>query len=439
MDLELLQYYIENHKTQRETIVEAKRYYDVENNILETGVKPQSDSKDPIRVADNRIAHNFHQLLVDEKNSYLFTYPPIITLEEEMANAKVNEILEDNFGLVLKKLGINASNSGVAWLHYWVAETKEGIMEFKFGVVETEEIIPIYTEDLTKELAGIIRYYTTSRFKEGTTETETLGVIEYWNDEQMTKYTILDGVLENNVIETEQKPNDFGEIPYIQFNNNPMQKNDLYKYKNLIDLYDKVISTYANDIEDIQQIIYVLEGYGGESISEFREELKRHKVVKFESGDEGGKLTTLQIEIPVEARKVLLEMLKKQIYESGQGLQQDIESFGNASGVALKFFYRKLELKAGLMETEFRSGINKFIKAILKVISINTNPKITQTWTRNMMSNDLETSQIAQQSSGLLPKEIILRNHPWIENVEEAMDLLNKEEQQMFTGYNNFN
>ncbi len=54
---------------------------------------------------------------------------------------------------------------------------------------------------------------------------------------------------------------------------------------------------------------------------------------------------TLEIEIPVEARKVILEILKKQIYESSQGLQQDVESVGNASGVALKFFYRKLELK----------------------------------------------------------------------------------------------
>ncbi|WP_219670951.1 phage portal protein, partial [Clostridioides difficile] len=82
-------------------------------------------------------------------------------------------------------------------------------------------------------------------------------------------------------------------------------------------------------------IIYILENFGGEDTSEFLKELKRYKTIKTETDSEGdsGGLKTMQIEIPVEARKVILEILKKQIYESGQGLQQDTENFGNASGV----------------------------------------------------------------------------------------------------------
>ena len=58
----------------------------------------------------------------------------------------------------------------------------------------------------------------------------------------------------------------------------------------------------------------------------------------------------------------LADTIKKQIYESGQALQQDTENFGNASGVALKFFYRKLELKAGLTQIEFEKGFAKLIR-----------------------------------------------------------------------------
>ena len=127
---------------------------------------------------------------------------------------------------------------------------------------------------------------------------------------------------------------------------------------------------------------------------------------------------------------MLTTYLKDQIYEAGQGLQQDISASGSLSGVALKFFYRKLELKAGLMETEFRSGIDSLVKAILKFINVNADYKITQTWTRNMINNDLETSQIAQASVGIISKKTILENHPWVSDIQIENDRLEEEKQQ---------
>ena len=131
-----------------------------------------------------------------------------------------------------------------------------------------------------------------------------------------------------------------------------------------------------------------------------------------------------------------MKILKKQIYESGQGLQADIDSIGNASGITLKFFYRKLELKAGLLETEFRSGFATLVKAILRFLNVENYKKINQTWTRNMISNDLENSQIAQASMGIIPKKIILANHPWVDDVQLALDLLEEEEKGNIIDYN---
>lgn len=44
-----------------------------------------------------------------------------------------------------------------------------------------------------------------------------------------------------------------------------------------------------------------------------------------------------------------------------------------------------------------------------------------------MISNDLENAQIAAQSVGVIPQKMILQNHPWVDDVEEALDLLEKE------------
>lgn len=95
--------------------------------------------------------------------------------------------------------------------------------------------------------------------------------------------------------------------------------------------------------------------------------------------------------------------------------------------VALKFFYRKLELKSGLLETEFKMSFNKLIQAILRHLGVSEYKKINQTYTRNMISNDLENAQIAQSSVGIISTKTIVKNHPWVEDPEDEMKQLEEE------------
>ncbi|GAA0104324.1 phage portal protein [Paraclostridium sordellii] len=409
----------------REKILKTKMYYCNKNDILNLGVS-KNDRTDPLRNADNRISHNFHQLMVDEKAAYLFTYPVLFDLGSKEINTKVNKLLGDEFESVCKDLCIEVSNAANAFIYYCCNEN----LEFEYYMVPTEDIIVKYADNRKSKISTVYRYYETIE------NNKNIIIFEVWTDSKMEKYYIL-GTL-NSIESKFYKPVDvighkFGEVPFIEFRNNNRFQNDLDKYKNLIDIYDKVSSGYANDLEDIQQVIYILENYGGEDLKEFLGDLKRYKAVKTDSDPTGGSgsVKTLQIEIPVEARTKLLDILKIQIYESGQGLQQDTESFGNASGVALKFFYRKLELKAGLVETEFKKSFNKLIKVILRYLNINSDIKIHQTYTRNMISNDLENAQIAQISVGVIPKKLIIKNHPWVENPEEAYKLMEEEETEL--------
>lgn len=75
----------------------GKDYYVNRNDVLDTGVVSQIENrvKDNIlRNADNRISHWFHGLLVDEKAGYMFTYPPIIDVNDnEDINKRVNLVL----------------------------------------------------------------------------------------------------------------------------------------------------------------------------------------------------------------------------------------------------------------------------------------------------------------------------------------------------------
>lgn len=426
MDAKAIKNIIQSDSRRRQNISISRKYYDNENDIMRAGVNPSSTDSDPLRNADNRISNNYHQDMVDEKASYMFTYPVLFDLDNNQElNKLVVSTLGDEFESISKDLCIEASNCATAWIHYWIDIDTNN---FEYAIVDTEQIIPVYDGTLKKRLQEVYRYY------ESTVNGVDAVIFEHWTKDTFTKYYLKGSINSSDLkmlAPQEEILHSLERVPFIEFANNKRKQNDLKKYKHLIDLEDKVLSGFANDLEDIQQIIYILEDYGGEDLKEFLGDLKRYKAIQTESGKGGGGVKTLQIDIPVEARKIILDELPKRIYNAGQALDKNIESFGQASGVALKFFYRKLELKAGLTETEFKKGFKELIRAILRHFKKDVNVNIQQTYTRNMIANDLENAQIAQMSSGLLPRKLVWKNHPWVESVEHTEMLMQEEENEI--------
>ena len=102
---------------------ESERYYTNDNDIKKTGASiyknKTEDETNPLKRADNRISHNWHEILVDQKVGYAFTYPPMFDVGNDSDNKRISEILGDKFPVVVKNLGVSASNCGVGWVHYW--------------------------------------------------------------------------------------------------------------------------------------------------------------------------------------------------------------------------------------------------------------------------------------------------------------------------------
>lgn len=118
-----------------------------------------------------------------------------------------------------------------------------------------------------------------------------------------------------------------GEVHFIFFNNNDEGMNDLTDIKELIDAYDKVFSGFLNDLEDIQELIFIITNYGGESDNALQilQEMKYKKVINVESegADDKSGISTLAIEIRVEARKEMLTITRKAIFGQGMGIDPD--------------------------------------------------------------------------------------------------------------------
>ncbi len=416
---------------------EGERYYQGETDIL---YKIDDEEDNPLRNADNRISTNWHGLLVDQKASYLFTYPPTFETQNDGLNKKIVELLGDEFPKFCKDICVNASNTGVGWTFIW--DDEQG--KRQYAIVKSEQIIPIYSKDLKERLIAVLRIY-----KGFDDEGKVYKYYEYWTDTGCYAYKMSEGdnydALEENDtfininLDTGESTEDnvlkhnFGAVPFVPFYNNNLKRGDLSKIKKYIDVYDKVFSGFINDLDDIQQVIFILTNYEGTDKSEFLRDLKKYKTLNLQNDgpDDKSGLTTLAIEIPIEAREKVLEIAEKQIYKQGQGVDPNPEAFGNSSGVALKYLYSLLELKCGLMETEFRLGFGKLIRLLCKDV-LHEKIAITQTWTRNAIDNDVELSGIAMNSKGVISDSTIIKNHPWVSNpTQEIKDMEKQKEDEM--------
>lgn len=153
----------------------AERYYKVENDILFYKEHCPDELKNPLRSADNRVPFSFYNLLVNQKASYLFTYPPIFDTKDNDLNTLIVDTLGDDYAKKCKDLCVNASNSGMAWLHYW-DDNEKG---FCYAVVPSTQVIPVWSKKLNKKLLAVLRYYTDID-DDGISWT----IYEYWTDTQ---------------------------------------------------------------------------------------------------------------------------------------------------------------------------------------------------------------------------------------------------------------
>lgn len=441
MEIEIIEKLIKKYSAahgdfvRRATI--AEKYYRNENVCIMTQ-KPQKDEEgNPMRSADNRIPRNFHGLLVDQKTAYAFTAPPLFDTGDKAVNEKITEALGDEYQLNCMELCVNAANMSVAWVHYW--ENEAG--GFEWAVVDSRQIQPIFDKSLKKKLTGVMRCYPEMDADTG----DAYNVYEYWNDTKCQAFRRRVAAADSTELPLLEYYNMFtdpmtgeavseyehgrGEVPFIPFFNNNIDTDDLKNIKPLIDVYDKVFSGFINDLDDVQELIFILTGYGNESLNGFLQNIKKYKTIKLDDDVANADVKTLSIEIPIEARNSILDATRKAIFEQGKGLDPRPETFGNQSGEALKFMYALLEMKVGLMEPQFRVGFAKLIRAICRFYNMKCD-KILQTWTRTGIKNDTEQANICKNSVGIVSNKTILKNHPLVDDVEAELEQLKEESEE---------
>jgi hypothetical protein len=151
--------------------------------------------------------------------------------------------------------------------------------------------------------------------------------------------------------------------------------------KNDIDLYDRVMSDFGDNLDRANDIYYIVQNYGGANLKQLIDEIEEYKAI-YVDGDAGASIHTL--EVPHEARRTALELLERQMYKETQTLNTEELSGGSLTNVAIKVALTDLDLKTDMFQWEAEA----FVRGLLSLFDAG-DAEIE--FKRRSLVNDTET------------------------------------------------
>lgn len=189
----------------------------------------------------------------------------------------------------------------------------------------------------------------------------------------------------------------YGFIPFFRMDNNKKRVSALPPVKDLIDDYDLMNAGLSNNIQDTNEALYVVRGFQGDNLDELMTNIKAKKHIGLD--DDGG-VDIQTVDIPVEARKIKMEVDEKNIYRFGFALNTaGLKDTAATTNLAIQSAYSLLELRAKKLENRLKPFLRKLIDVVLKEINEENGSGYTQNdvyfcFEREIPTNAQENAQI---------------------------------------------
>lgn len=438
----------------KKTMIEADKYMGVENSKISGRRKMMQlvdeDNnpyiKDDFSKANNKARHAYLQELINQCTNFLAGKQMRIDYKKEVTD-EVKEEIDDELYKKNNFVGFIQKNIDQLQLYgkTFMRIVKDEKGNNKFVTYDPKEMIMFYNEFEEPVLA--IRYYTRVELVEdmGKKKPKEVKYAEVYNSSKKDTWKVnkkgkyektnTENVYANKVTFKDEKgdvlkedinPIESPVFPIIEWRFNDLCIPTITAIKDFIDLQDTNLSDLANNVEDIQDAIWILENYNGQNLKEFMEDLKVKKAVKV---GQGGNARPETVEIPIQAREKLYELCNKNIYKFGFGINfSDRENIGNVSGVALKWSYAPLEQKGNCIENNGQEPLNNFFNILFMLMGVDYDSNDLEFhFVRSMIANEQEITSTVMSASSQLSQKTILENLPMVKDVEEELNRLEED------------
>lgn len=400
---EILDRFINEHKG---NIVHYKRLVDMYNGIYDIVLKPKiEESYKP----DNRIAVNFAKYITDTFNGY-FIGNPIKTTHEDKKVADYLDYL-DNYN---NQDDNNAELSKICSIYGHGFELIFSDEEGKVAItyLNPMQCFLIFDESIRRKTRYAVRYYKNAEGKIEGTFSDKNKIIYFMYTNDGLKFT-------------GEREHYFGDVPVIEYVENAERKGIFECVESLIHALNKAISEKANDVD------YYADAYMkilGEKIDEsVLKSLRDYRIINV-SGENSDRVVVDFLAKPDNdnTQEHLLDRLERLIFHISMVANISDESFGNASGVSLKYKLQAMDNLAKTKERKFTAGMNKRYKLIsnypTSLLKGDDWVKVRYQFTRNIPSNLLEETEIARNLSGIVSEETQVKVLSVVENPKEEIE-----------------
>lgn len=362
-----------------------------------------------------RLKTSFFRRLVTQQVQYVLGNG--MTLEDMDNKGKLGK----DFDFQLQKAAKRAMASGRAF-GYWNQDHLE-----VFGFADTPAdpgFCPLYSEADASLKAGIRFWFrqvgddTVCRY----TLYEPDGVTEYRKAGDKAKvevlvpkraYKIVTKTTKLGGVEDICSENYSAGLPIVQLFANDSHESELNGLREAIDCYDLVKSGLANNVDDASEIFWILKNSGGMDVQDMAQFIQRIKTIHVASVDDDGVAPEAHEQaVPVEARKTLLEILRKDIYEDFQALDVNTLSAAAKTTQEIQAAYQSQDNKCA----DFEYYIIDFVQRILELAGIEDNPSFV--W--NRVVNQAEQANMIMQAAQFLTDDMIIKKLPFLTPEEAA-------------------
>ena len=395
--------------TKKRRAMEGRRYYEADHDIKDYRIffiDADGNLREDTTKSNIKISHPFFRLLVDQQAQYMlsghggFVKSDIPELQTEL-DAYFNE--NESFAAELSELLSGAVSKGFEYMYAYKDESDRTAFQTadSIGVVEVREK---ETDD------GYVIFWYVDRIGK---DNKKIKRIQVWDDKQTWFYCQVDdgAIVPDESVDHNPRPHiiykkdgdestyydDYGMIPFFRLDNGKKQFSGLKPIKALIDDYDLMNAGLSNNIQDTNEALYVVRGFQGDNLDELMVNIKTKKHIGV---DEDGGIDIKTVDIPVEARKIKMEVDEKNIFRFGQGVNTEaLKDTSATTSIAIKSAYANLDLKCDGLQPFLLQFMRKLLKLVLKEINDTNgtdyeNKDVYFDFDREIITNAQENAQI---------------------------------------------
>ena len=412
LTLELLTVLIQKHEMRGiPRIKHLRKYYKGQHDILK---RQFGDVSKP----NNRIVNNFCKMISDITQGYFMGTPVSYDGTDEVFLMYLQDVYnyasEQNQNSLLAK---DASIFGIGYeLLYLDKEAN-----VKMTNLPPEEVFMIYSIDVERRPIGAVRHY---RVKNYIDESKWHKNVEVYTEDSIHYFSDKGGMLQ--YIKTESHY--FGICPVIPYFNNDEEIGDFENVIGLQDAYNVAVSDQANDFEYMADSYLVITGAEDTEDSEFLD-MKQNRLLLLPTEGKAQWLVKQTDNATLESYK---NRLTKDIHRFSNVPDINSEDFmSDISGAALKYRWQSMEQACANKERLFKDALMNRQKAICNIFGIKglnfDYASVIPHFKRNIPVNNTEMVQMVQALTGVVSKETLFNQLPFIGDAQEELKRLEEE------------